>query len=275
MKYCPSCSTERVGNLRYCAACRYDFATIPSVPAQPEVLTAEPVAARSADPGFGPGSSVRPSSTRSTVATVALGIIATVLGLSAVHQYSGIGLVENLFSVSDAEIVDYDVATQLLAGLFLLAFIGSAVAFLAWLSRSVDNVAGLTGSQPLASPRWSIGWWFVPIANFVMPFRIVRDLNERMTRPGQPVAGALVGWWWTCFLGWSLISTGAARYQYQTEAQAITYFQVSALGDCLGVGAAVLAILVVRRIQQKSDGLLREDHDAPARALTQTMPPAS
>ena len=86
-----------------------------------------------------------------------------------------------------------------------------------------------------------------------MPYRVVRDLNQRMTTLGRSGAGALVGWWWGLFLAWNVLSNAAGRYSYQTQAGATTFFQVNALADVLGVVGAVLAILLVRRIQQEAD----------------------
>lgn len=146
---------------------------------------------------------VRSAGTRSTVATVMLGITGVVVAVSAIHEISGINLINSNPTQTRRVYAElggaFDETAVQLASLAFFALIATAVAFLAWLSRAVDNVSALGAGQPLVSPRWSIGWWFVPFANLVMPFRIVKDLDQRMTPTGQPRSGALLGWWWASF----------------------------------------------------------------------------
>ena len=78
----------------------------------------------------------------------------------------------------------------------LLVTLGSFIAMLAWLSRSVDNSWYLLGGNPEWSPGWSIGWWFIPFANIVMPLLVILDLNKRMARGIGSAGTALVIAWW-------------------------------------------------------------------------------
>ena len=51
------------------------------------------------------------------------------------------------------------------------------------------------------SPGWSVGWFFVPLAGLVMPYRVLRELWKAST-PGAganwrqvPVSSILGAWW--------------------------------------------------------------------------------
>lgn len=73
---------------------------------------------------------------------------------------------------------------------------GSAIALVVWLSRVVDNIPPLTGRTPERSPREAIGWWFVPVACWWMPYTIVRDAAWRLRRTeGDPVTALVLPWW--------------------------------------------------------------------------------
>jgi len=102
------------------------------------------------------------------------------------------------------------------SGVFLL----TAIAFLAWLSRAIDNVPALGGGTPSASPRWAIAWWFIPFANLGMPYEVVRDLDARTAgdaRAGHPPL--LVAWWFT-FVGASVLESVVLRLGTDTAREA-------------------------------------------------------
>ena len=211
-------------------------------------------------PGWqGPGSAepevdprpVRSSAVRANVATVMLGVIGPVLAFSAVHDFSGASLLQNIYTTSNSELIAFDSTATTIGIVYLLLLAVTAIAFVAWLSRAIENVPRMGAGRPAVSPRWSIGWWFIPFANFVMPFRAVRDLDRRMRLPDG--GGAPVGWWWAVYLAYTLPSSLVGAYETDDIGALTTAFQLSAIFDLVGVVAAVLAILVVRRIQGNAD----------------------
>ncbi|MHB8959887.1 MAG: DUF4328 domain-containing protein [Candidatus Limnocylindrales bacterium] len=66
----------------------------------------------------------------------------------------------------------------------------------AWISRVDENIPALTGRTPRHSPRESIGWWFVPLASWWVPFTIVRDAAWRLRTTTDDAAVRLVLPWW-------------------------------------------------------------------------------
>lgn len=75
------------------------------------------------------------------------------------HYVSGFGMLDRaeLGALAVAEADGFDTTTQTLAIAYAVMFWATAAAFLAWLSRSVDNVPALGGGRPDFSPRWAIG----------------------------------------------------------------------------------------------------------------------
>ncbi len=87
----------------------------------------------------------------------------------------------------------------LLGLFFLLAVIPIAI----WIYRAHANLreAGLHDLK--YTPGWTVGSYFVPLANFVIPFRAMRELHNRSHGEDQwqadsPVAD--VTSWWSCHL---------------------------------------------------------------------------
>jgi hypothetical protein len=145
-------------------------------------------------------------------------------------------------------------------GLGALLVLATAFAFLAWLSRAIDNAPPLGAGTPETSPAASIGWWFVPIANLVMPYRIVRDLLDRLAVPWlQPGRVAVLSWWLLFIVGYLLRSTATVATRLQTNTldelvdRTTAAGAFAALGSVLLVSSAVEGIRIVREIQKRAE----------------------
>ncbi|MCU0506001.1 MAG: DUF4328 domain-containing protein [Chloroflexi bacterium] len=129
--------------------------------------------------------------------------------------------------------------------------VASAVAFLAWLSRVVDNVPPLTGRTPQRGPRAAIGWWFVPVATLVVPFMIVSDTARRL-RPTSDGMGLVLPAWWALWLATSNLGILLVRMPTDTIDDLRTAYLTFALTDLLDAIAALLLVVVVWRIERWS-----------------------
>jgi hypothetical protein len=149
------------------------------------------------------------------------------------------------------------------------AIILLAIAFWCWISRTVDNEPPLAAGTPRDSPRWSIGWWFVPIANFWRPYLVVREAWDRLSIPARPAGGRIVETWWVTLLGGFFVGKAAqflVSGVHDWKAVQIAD-AVSLVGLLLYVVAAVFGFFMVREIQARAN--LRAD------ALGLTFRPAS
>jgi len=90
--------------------------------------------------------------------------------------------------------------------------LGTIVAFLLWFYRAYKNL-DLAGVNTLYAPGWAIGSFFVPILNWIRPYRIMEEiwqenagLIKASNAAGSPVEeqpGSLLKWWWECWvLSW-------------------------------------------------------------------------
>lgn len=159
-------------------------------------------------------------------------------------------------------------------GFFVLCAVGLAVAFLAWLSRTVEIVPALGAGTPHDSPRWAIGWWFVPIAFLWKPYTVVREAWDRLATTTRSADARLVLAWWLAWIG----STVVARYVGVSEQNVASFegaqglFTALLVAEVVSVAAAVLGFLVVREIQARADErALALGFDAPLRTA-ETQP---
>ncbi len=187
-----------------------------------------------------------------------LAAFAAVAVITVVVDVMGLSLMDSVAAgtATTAEAESYDALNGNVALLYFLVYVASAVAYVAWLSRGVENAPALGAGIPPRSPRGAIGWWFVPFANFWIPCTIVRDLHGRLGAPGAPTQRGLLMSWWIMWLVISFVGNVAGRLW--VGADTVDSLR-SAMGiDLVSAGldaiAAILALLVVRSIQAREDG---------------------
>ena len=193
----------------------------------------------------------RSSRTRAMVAMVAIAAAGLLDVASIVHLTGFSQLADDVVSgaAGSAEATAFDATTAGIGGSFVLALIVSGIAYLAWLSRAVENAPALGAGTPRHSPRGAIGWWFVPFANFVVPYQIVSDLHDRLaTAVDSDRARPLLLGWWLTWIGGNLIGYVTRFSGTDSIDQLKSAITVTMTSDALNLVAAVLAILVIRRI---------------------------
>jgi hypothetical protein len=198
----------------------------------------------------------RSAGTRARITSILLAVVGVVTLVSLVHEASGFGLIDDARAgtLATAEANAFDTTTFGLAVVYLASLVVTAIAYLAWLSRTVDNVPALGGGTPSVTPAWSVGWWFVPFVNLVRPYLIVREVHDRMATTALAGGGWIVVAWWLTWIVANVLSNLASRLPDPNSLEALrNLFSIEVGADVLGVIAAVLAIVVVRRIQSRAE----------------------
>jgi ribosomal protein L40E len=212
------------------------------------------------------------------------GLLFAGLALLVLHAQM-IGLIDRVSEgqyVSEAEGVSLDDAIRVASGGYFIFFVATAVTFLAWLSRSVENARPLGAGTPVRSPREAIGWWFVPFASLWVPYQIVRDLFERLALKERAGKGALVVAWWIVFLVSSWVGQIVARLATTpdpTLEQLRNQVSVTLLSYLIDIVGIALALWLIHEIQTRAEGRaaalgLRADDAVWPAAVSTSLPAA-
>jgi len=169
-----------------------------------------------------------------------------------------------------------DVLTAASAGAQAVLYLVTGVLTLVWLWRARRNLVTLgLAHRARWAQRWTVGGWFLPFANVVLPFLVLNDV-ERVSRagatPGSPDVRAdrdtsrpsphpLPALWfvtWIAVVVTRVVSrVGVTRHVGTTRASTLAFMHAhqraatwSAVHGVAFAAAAVLFALVVTRVMR-------------------------
>lgn len=138
-----------------------------------------------------------------------------------------------------------------LVGVVLVVLIGR------WIYRAAWNLRHLGARRLEFSPGWSVGWYFIPFANLVYPYRAMREIWQASHEPHrwQPLGVGLLSLWWTLWLTSNIL--GNIGFRLAMNADTLTLMRASegvGIAVCaLSIPLALVFIRIVRRVQQAQD----------------------
>jgi hypothetical protein len=246
----------------------------PSVPTNPSDRSAwwAPEPGR-VGPALGPVRSLDGLATALTVALWAaagiavLGVIALLNRVSVVNDMLD---ADSFFGRTDLaqRADDADSFVGIVGVLLTLVTLTIATLLIIWMWRVAKNSELLGRSDSRFKPGWTIGGWFIPFANLVIPVLVMQDLwrgSDPDSPRGDPLwrsrpGSALVGWWWAFYVA-SVVRIFFIRDDdsgfSDGDLRAIRDADlVGAFGMAVTIAAAILLIFVVRRITQRQRALI-------------------
>lgn len=144
---------------------------------------------------------------------------------------------------------------------FGLAVIATAVAFLMWTYRAARNLPSLGSVGQRFSPRWAVGWWFVPVMFFFRPYQVAAEIwkgsapdsaqGHTVDWKAGPVS-PLLAWWWALWIASNIVGFLASFLEGESE-RSIGALQIELLGDAVSIAAAALAVAVVWRTTKRQE----------------------
>lgn len=147
-----------------------------------------------------------------------------------------------------------------LTALGAIVGVAAGIVGLVFIHRTVSNVRAL-GLATQYSPGWAVGCWFIPLANFVLPFFPVREAWTKSRAGSVAVVGA---WWatwvlhallassllmWGVVSAWGLRSSVAAGQVLSAPLPA-GFAATDVVSSVVLAAAGVLFVLVVRGLSR-------------------------
>ena len=103
------------------------------------------------------------------------------------------------------------------------------------------------------SPGWSVGWYFIPIANLWQPLKAMQEIWCASAAPahwkGQRPPGLMYAWWAMWVIS---IMLGNVAFSLTRNAESLNHFVAANLatmaGDVLEIPLTLSLIILVRRL---------------------------
>jgi hypothetical protein len=178
--------------------------------------------------------------------------------------------------VTDLQVTSNDERQALIFTLAFWLYYITAIFVLMWVHRAHRNLPALGARELRFTPRWAVGWFFVPFMNFVRPFQAVKEICKASdpevgdpsgTRWKANAAPTILGFWWAAWtIGWVAGNVSARLFRRENDLDAFIFGTwLGLIANILNIVAAALLIIIIRTItswqQDKFDGL--QLHEAP------------
>ncbi len=145
-----------------------------------------------------------------------------------------------------------------IVGVLGVSYLFNIIVICMFMYRANANVRALGAQGVENTPGWCGGYWFIPIVNFVMPYRCMSEIHRASQNPmgrdwKSNAPHSLMGVWW----GFWVLGLILDRFTRRSEAFNLEQYDVifQWIGTALFVGAAISLIVILRSITS-----LQNDH---------------
>lgn len=172
-----------------------------------------------------------------TTWTILLGYATVASGL-----VMSIGLWRHPFPEGDGSLDSAHLLLALASLIYILSLVITMVLGFVWTFRVAWNVRHLGAKGLDFSPAMSVGWYFVPLANLVMPYRALRQVYSASIDPAgwNDDTRPIVATWWCLFVFSGLLSNIGAMGGDEINAVDVVAMLV------LTAAASVFAVIAKR-----------------------------
>ncbi|MEV0282015.1 DUF4328 domain-containing protein [Streptomyces sp. NPDC050610] len=222
-------------------------------------MSHNPVGAPSGAPAPYPagGPVLRSPAGLATAVTVLLGLVAACDLFAIYADFSVYSVLDSLLSATEGELKRADRLYELAGRLQGWGTVATAVVFIVWFHRVRGNAEIFTQDICTLGRGWSIGGWFVPLANLWLPFRVAAE-TWQASAPQTPegalreVSRAPVRAWWVLWLLSVAVGRMATTFYNRADTPDTLQQAVGTVmfADLLDLAAALLAILFVRKLSR-------------------------
>jgi len=206
---------------------------------------------------------------RASITKILLAVGAIAAGISLLAEALSLALPP---LTEDQELSDNMMGAAIALVIFLLAilefviYITTAVFFLMWIHRAYKNLHALNPANRLNySPGLAVGSFFIPFANLILPYRVVKEIWQK-SWPGDeallyaPSPPATFPVWWTIWLLASFAGNITRQVSFDPDITESNKALVSIGEGALSTLAAVFAYLVVDAIDKRQEETSRREN---------------
>ena len=204
-----------------------------------------------------------PARYRATIVSIFLGLNA--VGILMLMVFDGMVIAGGgvIGIGTDAQVIVEGLVALIALIVYYGSFIPAIVFFCMWDHRVVRNMPALGSPDPRWTPSGAVVRCFIPFLNLVHPLWSVLDAwrgadpstrwTSVQTRKGLGAPSLITGWWAAWLIGGWASNISSRMTNSDTASVVVAGAWISILSALVLVGAAALAILVVREVTARQD----------------------
>jgi len=175
-----------------------------------------------------------------------------VVSLSAV--FTVISLATGQAGLPEKEELSLHDLAGLLVGLpQTLIVIVTGIIFLMWIHRANRNARGLGAEGMTFTPGWSVGWYFIPIANLWKPYQAMKQIWQASADPAawqSQKPPALLSNWWALWIFSNVLSNLSFRMTFRahSNSEMLAGEIITLISDLVDIPLCLIAMRLVREI---------------------------
>ena len=133
--------------------------------------------------------------------------------------------------------------------------LGTAILVLSWIYRANYNARQLGAADMRFTSGWAVGWYFVPIAWFWMPYRAMREIWRASVNPsdwGAEPVSSLLRWWWGLWIApWGLGAiVEVARFRLDEAGAEAVDAATDLVANLLDIPLAFVLVAIITAVTQ-------------------------
>ena len=137
----------------------------------------------------------------------------------------------------------------------IIIFVVSGILILKWIYRANYNARQLGATDMVFTPGWSIGWYFIPIANLWKPYQAMKEIWKASSSPQSwktLSASSLLPWWWFFWIVSNMFANTSFRLAMRAEETnaLIVVNVVTQLSDVTGIPLSLIVISIISKIYE-------------------------
>jgi len=123
------------------------------------------------------------------------------------------------------------------------------ITFLRWIYRTNKNLHAFSGERMTFTPGWSVGWYFIPIANLFKPYQVMKEIWQ-ISHKNRAATLSIIGWWWALWFISNVLGRLVVKLILQADdiagymASTMTYM----VADGVELVLNIVALVLVTRI---------------------------
>jgi|GEM_PF-3615777 len=139
---------------------------------------------------------------------------------------------------------------------YLITLVVTVVFFFMWIYRASKNANGF-GVSMKYTPRWAVGWHFIPFACAFMPYLAMKEVLEVSAKDKGVGKGGLITWWasWVCGVTFYLLGNFMWSGIYIVSYGGSLFTLLSIVAFVL---ATIFGVIMIKRITKLQEEYSRD-----------------